>query len=358
MTVESLQIPADQLPRFGSAIFQAAGVPVEEADIVTTSLVGSNLRGHDSHGVVRIPRYLPQLEKGELVAGVELEVRSETPAMLCADAGFGFGMVQMTRLIDRLIEKVDVLGVACGTLSRCGHVGRLGEWAEAVAATGRAGLVTVNDNGVLKCVAPPGGVEPTVSTNPVAIGVPTGGDPLVLDISTSVVANGKILLRQTSGEPCPEGWLLDADGQPTTDPSVRFSDPRGTILPAGGYKGFGLAMLLDILVGGLSGGTCPPAPAGASGTNNVLLIIWDPGRFSGEDHFQGEADRLIAFVRGVKRRDDVEAIRLAGDRSKVTMAERLEHGIPLDAGTWSSLYEAATSLGLTPPEPAPGPPAA
>ncbi|MBQ17823.1 MAG: dehydrogenase [Planctomycetaceae bacterium] len=354
MTIEPLQIPADQLIRFGSSIFQAAGVPVEEADIVATSLVGSNLRGHDSHGVVRIPRYLPQLEKGELLAGVELKVTSETAALLCADAGFGFGMVQMTRLIDRLVEKVDALGVACGTLSRCGHVGRLGEWAEAVAMTGRAGLVTVNDNGVLKCVAPPGGVEPTVSTNPIAIGVPTDGDPLVLDISTSVVANGKILVRHTSGESCPEGWLLDAEGRPTTDPAVRFSDPRGTILPAGGYKGFGLAMLLDILVGGLSGGNCPPAPSGAPGTNNVLLIIWDPERFSGQEHFEAEADRLIAFVRGVKRRDDVESIRLAGDRSAATMAERLEQGVPLDAGTWSSLCEAADSLGIKPPESATG----
>ena len=347
---EHATISADVLERFTSAIFQSAGVGIEEADVVAASLVGSNLRGHDSHGVVRVKSYLGQLDKRELVAGAELVVLSETPAMLSADAAFGFGMVQMTRLIDRLEAKVLELGVASGTLCRCGHVGRLGEWAELVARRNLAGLVTVNDNGVLKCVAPPGGTEPTVSTNPVAIGVPTGGEPLVLDISTSVVANGKVLVQNTAGEPCPEGWLLDADGEPTTDPAVRFSDPRGTILPMGGYKGFGLALLLDILVGGLSGGSCPPAPEGAPGTNNVLVVAWDPERFAGKPHFQAEADGLIAFVRGVRRKADVDEIRLAGDRSQRMMVERRESGVPLDAGTWNSLLEAAERLGVPVPE--------
>ena len=344
-----IRVDSESLTRFATSLFQAAGVPEDEAELVSKSLVGSNLRGHDSHGVVRIPRYLPLLETGELVAGAELVVHSETAAMLCADAGFGFGMVQMTRLIELLDEKVEQLGVACGTLVRCGHVGRVGEWAELVASRGRAGLVTVNDNGVLKCVAPPGGTEPTLSTNPIAIGVPTGGQPLVLDISTSVVANGKVLVQQMAGESCPEGWLLDAEGQPTTDPAVRFSDPRGTLLPMGGYKGFGLSLLLDILVGGLSGGSCPPAAPDAPGTNNVLLVVWDPERFAGTGHFLGEADRLIEFVRGVNRMPDVESIRLAGDRSRETMELRLAEGVPLDGGTWSSLCETALGLGVTVP---------
>lgn len=349
MAVSGVCVDAELLTRFASSLFQAAGVPDDEADLVSTSLVGSNLRGHDSHGVVRIPRYLPLLETGELVAGAGLSVLSETSAMLCADAAFGFGMVQMTRLIDRLDDKVDQLGVACGTLVRCGHVGRVGEWAELVAARGRAALVTVNDNGVLKCVAPPGGTEPTVSTNPIAIGVPTGDRPLVVDISTSVVANGKVLVQQVAGETCPEGWLLDADGQPTTDPAVRFTDPRGTILPMGGYKGFGLSLLLDILVGGLSGGSCPPAAEGAPGTNNVLVVVWDPERFAGSGHFLGEADKLIQFVRGVNRVPGVDSIRLAGDRSNQMMTDRLAGGVPLDSGTWDSLCQTASDLGVVPP---------
>ncbi len=211
---------------------------------------------------------------------------------------------------------------------------------------GKACLVTVNDNGVLKCVAPPGGTEPTLSTNPIAIGVPTGDQPMVVDLSTSVVANGKVLVQRVAGESCPEGWLLDASGEPTTDPSVRFTEPRGTILPMGGYKGFGLSLLLDILVGGLSGGHCPPAPDGSAGTNNVLLVVWDPEMFAGTGHFLGEADRLIEFIRGVNRMPGVDSIRLSGDRSRRTMTERLSGGVPLDSGTWSSLCETASGLGV------------
>ena len=122
-----IRVDSESLTQFAISLFGAAGVPEDEAELVSISLVGSNLRGHDSHGVVRIPRYLPLLETGELVAGAELVVHSETGAMLCADAGFGFGMVQMTRLIERLDEKVDELDVTCGTLVRCGHVGRVGE---------------------------------------------------------------------------------------------------------------------------------------------------------------------------------------------------------------------------------------
>ena len=344
--VSGVLVESGLLTRFASALFQSSGVPLDESDLVSSSLVGANLRGHDSHGVVRIPRYLPLLETGELVAGAELVIRSETSSMLCADAGFRFGMVQMTRLIERLVSKVAESGVACGTLVNCGHVGRVGEWAELVATGGKACLVTVNDNGVLKCVAPPGGTEPTLSTNPIAIGVPTGDQPMVVDLSTSVVANGKVLVQRVAGESCPEGWLLDASGEPTTDPDVRFTEPRGTILPMGGYKGFGLSLLLDILVGGLSGGHCPPAPDGSAGTNNVLLLVWDPEMFAGTGHFLGEADRLIEFVRGVNRMPGVDSIRLSGDRSRRTMTERLSGGVPLDSGTWTSLCETATGLGI------------
>ena len=199
--VSGVLVESGLLTRFASALFQSSGVPLDESDLVSSSLVGANLRGHDSHGVVRIPSYLPLLETGELVAGAELVIRSETPSMLCADAGFGFGMVQMTRLIERL-------------------------------------------------------------------------------------------------------------------------------------------------VGGLSGGHCPPAPDGSPGTNNVLLVVWDPEMFAGTGHFLGEADRLIEFVRGVNRMPGVDSIRLSGDRSRRTMTERLSGGVPLDSGTWSSLCETASGLGI------------
>lgn len=349
----AINIHAQPLREFARDLFIAAGVSNEEATIVAESLVAADLCGHPSHGVVRIPDYVRQLEKGDLVAGVDLTVLNETAGMLSADARLGFGQVQMVRLIDRLAPKARKLGIACGTLVNCGHVGRLGEWVEAIAADGLAGLIAVNDNGVLKCVAPPGGVQPTISTNPIGIGVPTGNGPLVLDISTSAVANGKIKVAHLAGKPVPEGWLQDAAGNPTTNPAVRFSKPRGTILPMGGeeqgYKGFGLGLLFDILVGGLSGGFCPPAPPQSPGTNNVVLLIWDPARFAGTGHFLGEADRLIEFVRQSPRKAGVDAIRLPGDRSRAVRAEYESSGIPIDGGTWSALEQLATRLDTKPP---------
>lgn len=350
---DSVLISAEQLTRFAANLFEQAGVSVSEAELVAASLVDSNLCGHDSHGVVRVMEYVGQLASGELVAGVELDDLNETSSLLSVDAQFGFGQVQTVRLIDRLIPKAKEQGVACGTMRNCGHVGRLGEWVERIARHGLAGLMTVNDNGVLKCVAPPGGVEPRLSTNPIAIGVPTGGEPLVLDISTSIVANGKVKVAHFAGQQCPPGWLQDADGNPTTDPAVRFTSPQGTIYPLGGegdYKGFGLGLLFDILIGGLSGGFCPPAEESAPMTNNVLLVVWDPQRFAGKRHFLGEADRLIDFVRSTKRKPGVDEIRLPNDRSTATRRQRSRDGIPLDLGTWQALVKLADELNVTVPE--------
>ncbi|MBW3539521.1 MAG: Ldh family oxidoreductase [Planctomycetes bacterium] len=346
-------ISADELRRYAAALLQTAGALEHEAAVTAESLVLANLCGHESHGVIRVPEYTGLMRKGQLVPGAELSVVAETPALLAGDANRGFGHMQCRRLIERLIPKARAVGVACGTVRNCGHVGRLGEWVERAAREGLAAMMSVNDNGVLKCVAPPGGTQPRISTNPIAIGVPTGGEPLVLDISTSAVANGKVHVTRTAGRECPPGWLLDSEGRPTTDPNVRFADPPGSILPMGGeqgYKGFGLGLLLDVLVGGLSGGWCPPAPEGAIGTNNVLLVLWDPERHAGRRHFESEAAKLIEYVRDVRRRPGVEAIRLPGDRSAALRREREREGIPLDEGTWAKLGRLAERLGVNVPE--------
>lgn len=348
-----LTISADALRQTVVEILRAAAVDAAEAEQVAESLVDANLRGHPSHGVIRIPDYLEQLKAGELRSGAEIEALSETGCLLVGDAGFGFGQVQCRKLIDRLEPKAREQGIACGTLRNCGHVGRLGEWVERIAERRLAGLLTVNDNGVLVCVAPPGGKEARISTNPMAIGVPTGEEPMALDFSTSVVANGKVKVALLAGQPCPPGWLLDAEGRPTTDPATRFSEPQGTLLPMGGeqaYKGFGLGLMLDFLVGGLSGGYCPPAPAGLGVTNNVLMVMWDPERFVGLRHFEDEARKLIDAVRSVPRRPGTGDIRLPGDRGNELRRLRLRHGIPIDRGTWKSLQATAAPLGVTLPE--------
>jgi len=340
---------ADDLRSFAAEIFLAANVRNDEAHVVAECLVESNLRGHDSHGVFRVMEYLGCLERGELRTGVELCVVSETASAIVCDGQLGFGPVQMQRLIARMEPMARAQGVACGTIRRCGHVGRLGEWVERLARVQLAGIMSVNDNGVLRCVAPPGGIEPRISTNPIAIGVPTADEPLVLDISTSMAANGKIRIAHQAGRPCPDGWLLDAQGQPTNDPAVRFQNPPGTIQPMGGYKGFGLGLLFDVLVGGLSGGHCPPAPDGEVECNNVLLIAFDPARFAGTPHLIDETQKLCEWVRATPRVNDTAEIRLPNDRSRTTLQERQARGVPIDRATWDQLCECAKRLRVSVP---------
>jgi len=348
------RLSADKLKRLAASLLIAAGASPREAEIVAASLVDANLCGHDSHGVVRIPEYWAQIQSRELLPDVLLEASTETPSILVADAKFGFGQVQCARMIEQLIPKARVQGVASGSMRNCGHVGRLGEWVERIAAEGLVGLLAVNDNGVLRCVAPPGGVQPCISTNPLAIGVPTNsGLPFVLDFSTSAVANGKIRVAYLAGQKCPEGWLQDSEGRPTTDPSARYADPPATILPMGGdqaYKGFGLGLFLDLLTAGLSGGFCSPAPEGAPQTNNVLFVLWDPDRFAGREHLVRECDKLTKFVRSSPRKPWVREIRLPGDRSNAFRYARQNEGIPIDDGTWASLSETARELGVPLPQ--------
>src|SRR5258708_5068231 len=347
-----LHFTPETLSDFVGRLFVAAGAPPDEAHAVAASLVESNLRGYDSHGVALARWYLSQIKNGELVPGADFTVRHETPALLAADGGLGFGQVQCGGLVDRVAAKARELGVACGTLVRCGHVGRLGEWVERAASQSLAAMISVNDNGVIATVAPPGGTQGRISTNPIAIAVPTGGVPLVLDISTSAVANGKLKNARTEHRAVPLGWIQDAEGNPTTDPHVMLADPPGALLPFGGdqaYKGFGLGLMFDILSAGLAGGFCPPAVSGTKEWNNVLLVAWDPARCAGAEHFTTEADKLVAAVRSTPRKKGVERIQLPGDRSAQARVERVATGIPLAAEIWEQLTHVAAKLGVDVP---------
>jgi uncharacterized oxidoreductase len=215
-----------------------------------------------------------------------------------------------------------------------------------------AAMLTVNDNGVLRVVAPPGGTQARISTNPLSIAVPTDDGPIVFDAATSAVAQGKILVHALDNRPCPEGWLQNDQGRPTSDPHALRADPPGALLPLGGslaYKGFGLAVMLDMLSGGLSGGFCPPLEPGARMCNTVMMVVWDPELFAGREHLRRQAAKLIESIRDCPRRDGVERIQLPGDASRETRAERWRDGIPLQEGTWKALLEVAAQLEVAVP---------
>lgn len=341
---------AQALATFSQTLFCAAGVPDNEAAIVANSLVDANLCGHDSHGIIRVLQYIGFLRDGKLHCNVPLTPLNETPALLAADANWGLGQVQSYRMLERLLPKARAQGIAVGTMCKCGHIGRLGEYAEWAAERSLLLIASVNSHGSGQRVAPPGGTEGRISTNPLCLGAPTPAAPLVLDIGTSACAEGKVRVAFQKGEKMPEGSLVDAAGQPTTDPAVLYTEPRGTILPFGGpqaYKGFGLGLLLDAMVGGLSGGRCtnPESPMPGVG-NSVLMILLDPKQFAGTEHFLKEAGGLDSYVRSSPPAAGVERITLPGDPERHAKEQRLRDGIVIADGTWQLLTKLAGELGV------------
>lgn len=346
-------LSADTLTTFAIRLFETAGVPGDEAATVAASLVDANLCGHDSHGVLRIPQYLGFVKDGTYKPGAPFTILNETPAIVAADGGWGLGQVQAHRLLTRLVAKAKQVGVAAGTLRNCGHTGRLGEYAEAAAAANLAFFGTVNSHGSGRRVVPPGGTQGRISTNPICLGVPTTGAPVILDFGTSVAAEGKVRSHYQKNEPVPEGWLVDHAGQPTTNPAVLYTDPRGSLLPFGGaqtYKGFGLGLLLDLLAGGLSGGRCSNPGDPLAGIGNALVFaVFDPTAFGGVDHLLRQADDLTRYVRDCPPADPTKPIVLPGDPERTSRESRRASGIPIPEGTWALLVKVATELGVASP---------
>jgi uncharacterized oxidoreductase len=340
------------LTTFLEALFRAADVPPEEAARVAASLVDANLCGHDSHGAIRTAQYLDAIADGRLKPGAPFTVERETAAVLVASGGWGLGQVQAHRLLQRLAPRAQALGLAAGTLRHTGHIGRLGEYADAAARQRLALIATVNNHGFGRGVAPPGGREARIGTNPLCVGVPTQGEPVILDIGTSVVAEGKVRVAFNKGQQVPPGWLLDPEGRPTTDPGVLYREPRGSLLPLGGahgYKGFGIGLLLDMLVGGLSGAPCSTPGAPNLSGNAVLFIAFDIEQFAGANHFLREVTGLGEHVRDCPRVEGSAEILLPGDPERREAARRRQHGIPLDDGTWAQLARKAASLSVALP---------
>lgn len=343
------------LQSFAEQLLIAGGAQPDEGRIVGRSLVEANVRGHDSHGVMRIPFYIARVKDGAIHPGARLLDERDLPSVLVCRGGWGFGQVLSQDMMRRLLQKAEATGIASGTLYQAAHIGRLGEYAEMAAERGMAAIICANTHGAAQRVAPVGGKRPRLGTNPLCIGVPGGEHgPFVLDFGTSATAEGKVRVKKIAGEPVPPGWILDPEGRPTTDPNQLYGDPPGTILPMGGdqaYKGFGLAFMIELLCGGFSPGVCahpnPPPPVG----NCAFFLVLNPECFAGLAHLQQETRQLETYVRGVERVEGCHGITLPGDPERAVAASRRKQGIALDAGNWQALLTLAEELGVAPPAP-------
>ena len=345
-------ISPQDLHNFARDLLSSGGATPAEAERVAASLIGANLRGHDSHGVMRIPYYIEMLQQGEIKSDADFEVINESPSLIAADGHWGFGQVQAHRLLERLLEKTVETGVAIGTLRQSAHIGRLGEYIETAAEKNYVSMVMVNTHGAARRVAPPGGKAPRLGTNPLAMGCPHDPTPMVLDFSTSATAEGKVRVKHIAGQPCPDGWLIDSEGRPTNDPATLYGEPPGCILPMGGdqaYKGFGLGLMIDIFCGALSGGLVAREEAITPKGNCVFMMTVNPARLGGLEHFQSEVKSLGTFVRECPRVEGVDQILLPGDPERSVMEARLAEGVPLDDGNWKKLVEFGDGLGVVAP---------
>ncbi len=297
------------------------GFRKDEASAIARSLTLSERLGYASHGLAQIGRYIAELNAGNIVSGATPQTLQETANSLVIDAQLGAGQVVMPMVLQSAYAKLATQASVTAAVRNCGHVGRLGEWVEHPAEAGYAALLFVNDNGLNKIVAPPGGRSGVTSTNPVAFGIPLAdGQVFSADLSTAAIALGKVERAKRAGVIVPPDCVQDAAGAPTRDPEAFFATPAGTILPMGGaqgYKGFALSIFVDLLVAGLSGGQAPPAAPGTRGENCVLMTIWNPQFFCGLDHMKAQAAKYIELVKTCPPVDASKPVRLPGERTNL-----------------------------------------
>ena len=323
------------------------GSDAEALDLVVDNLLEANLRGHDSHGIGMLPRYADAFLEGGLRPDARPVMRLDHGALIALDGQAGFGQVVGRDAMRIAIGRARAHGSCIMALANAHHLGRIGAWAEMAID---AGLISVHFVNVISrpIVAPWGGGDGRFGTNPFAVGIPVpGGDPVVLDMATSVVAQGKVRVAYNKGEPLPAGQLLDDRGHPTLDPRYGVAEPLGALRTFGEHKGFGLALVCELLGGALAGALAVHGPAGGERRvlNGMLSIVFDPAKLAQGDSFASEMHAFLEWVKASPAQPGFDRVRIAGEPERETRARRVVDGLPIDATTWQELIEAAAKLG-------------
>jgi uncharacterized oxidoreductase len=354
-------IPVPVLLDFIAAIFVRIGCDAAEAERIARYLVNANLTGHDSHGVIRAPRYVEDVRSGRTIPGLSVTVVSESPTHAVLEGNNGFGQTVAPQAVDIGIAKAKKAGMAIVTLRHAAHIGRIGEWGEQAAEAGLVAIHFVNvENSLL--VAPFGGKQRRYATNPVCIAIPplAGRPMLLMDMATSVVAEGKVMVAANGGKPVPEGALIGTDGRLSSDPSTLYGpkvpgqpfsarNGQGAIRTMGEHKGSALSFMCEIL-GGLftGGGTAGPETGSARVCNGMLSIYLDPAHFGVHDLVE-KAMEYADYVKTSPTAEGVEEVLVPGEPEARNRAIREANGIPLQVDTWEHLCKIARELGVSIP---------
>jgi len=342
----AILIPMDTLACSVGRLFTTAGCPPYEAAQIACGLIQANLFGHDSHGVLLAPLYISNLRNGLVRADRSIQVVADHGVIVGVDGQQGFGQAIGEQAMRLAIERAQASGCCVLGLSNTHHLGRIGQWAEQCA---QAGLVSVHFVNVLSTplVAPWGGSDARMATNPFCVGVPCEPHPLILDFATSKVALGKIRVARDDGKTMADDVLLDADGRPSNDPEVMFQDPIGAILPFGEHKGFALAVMCELLGGAISGGKVQHEyPRPNPMINNMLSVVFAADKLVSRDAPARQLAALEAWLKASPLRPGGDDIYLPGEPERAAARERQQHGIPLPRRTCEALAACARDLGI------------
>jgi L-lactate dehydrogenase len=343
---------SDDLQQFATALFVAAGLPRERAEIGAVVLVEGDLLDRTTHGLAQLPAYLAALENGSMARNAEIVTISDHGATAVWDGQRNLGPWLVHRGVDLGMERARQYGSFTLAIRRSHHIAALSAYLRRATDRGFFVVLTSSDPSTAS-VAPTGGTEALITPNPLAAGIPTGSDPIAIDISMSTTTNAMTARHLREGRRLPHAWRLDAAGRPTDDPAVFFAEPRGSILPLGGadqgYKGFSLGLLIEAMTSGLSGFGRADTPEGW-GASVFLQVMW-PEAFGGAAAFIRQTDHLAATARAGRPASGHDEIRLPGDRSAQRRRDQLLKGVALHPSIMPALDPWAQKLGVALPSP-------
>lgn len=330
----------------------AGGASDEDARIVTRLLVKSNLAGVDSHGVFpNLVNYIKGLRKGIIKPNAIFEIVKETESTAMINGNWGFGQVICTKAMELAIEKAKKNGVSGVAIFNCNHIGRLSDYSLMAVENDMVGFIAANGD---PNVAPYGGRSSVLSTNPISYGIPAGTErPVIVDFATSMAAEGKIRAALYKGVQLPPGWIVDSAGRPSTNPADLYEPPlppeqikmAGALLPAAGHKGYGLALVVEILGGALTGTGCSDDVTSGL-TNGIFLSVVNITHFVPLEEFKARVDGLIRKIKNSPRAPGFSEILIPGEPEFREEEKRSKTGVPISDASWKTLVDACKEYGL------------
>lgn len=341
-------IAHDKLQATAAILLECAGASAEEAEIVSRHSIAANLAGHDSHGIIKIPTYIARVKDRHIVPGAPFEITQETSTTTVINGNWGFGYVVSERAMEITIAKAREHGVAATTIFQQGHVGRLTDYPLMAAEAGMISWMTADSGRSPKSVAPFGGREARLGTNPLCIAVPSNLDgPFFIDFATSAAAGGKIEVAVSRGEEIPLGWILDKDGKPSSDPT-QFK-AGGVGLPLGGaegYKGYGLSAMIEIFSGILPGLGFGVEPTGKH-NDGVFMAAFNVDAFRPLETFKQEVTDFAHYLKNTKTADGFDEVLYPGELEHRCCEQKLAQGVFVEDATVAKLNGLAEEYGVT-----------